>query len=335
VETTLRWGVMGTARIARKALIPAILSAPGHRLVAIASRDVAKGQAFASQFANAGPLTVHGSYAALLADPSVEAIYIPLPNALHAPWAIRALEAGKHVLCEKPLALNAAEAQQMIEVARQRERVLMEAFMYRFHPRIEALVSMLRRGAFGEVRYLQADFSFPLHDANDIRLDPELGGGALMDIGCYPLNLARTLLDAEPLRVEAHARFSARGVDRDLIATLHFPHSSRAQIACSFEGARSETLTLVGSLGSAHLRHAFVPTGTEVLLDCSYSDGRQERLHFPASDPYRRMIEHFAAVVHGATPPRYDPLEARANMAAIDALYASAHQQATPHPPVS
>ena len=331
METTLRWGVMGTARIARKALIPAIFAAPGHRLIAIASRDGAQGRSTAAELASPTPIAVHSSYAALLADPRVDAVYIPLPNALHAPWTVRALEAGKHVLCEKPLALDAAEAERMIDVARDQRRVLMEAFMYRFHPRIEAVLAMLRRGAFGEVRYLQSCFSFPLRDPSDIRLDPDLGGGALMDIGCYPLNLARTLLASEPERVEAHARFSERGVDRELIATLHFPNATRAQIACSFDGARSEELTLVGTLGSLHLSHAFVPSGTEVELACSYSDGRQETLRFPASDPYRRMIEHFAAVVHGAEPLRYDPLEARANMAAIDALYASARQQGDPY----
>jgi predicted dehydrogenase len=321
---------MSTARIARKALIPAIVSAPGQRLVAIASRNLAAANALADELGDRAAIVRYAGYDALLSDAAVDAVYIPLPNSLHAPWTIRALEACKHVLCEKPLALDAAEAQRMRDAAGTHNRVLMEAFMYRFHPRIEALEAMLRRGAFGEVRYLQSSFSFPLADPINIRLDPDLGGGALMDIGCYPLNLARTLLGAEPERVEAHARFSDRGVDRELIATLHFASGARAQIACSFDGARSEELTLVGSRGSVRLSHAFVPTHSEVELLCHYADGRQENLRFPASDSYRRMIEHYAAVVRGETTLRYDTREARANMAAIDALYESARSGGLP-----
>ena len=330
METTLRWGVMSTARIARKALIPAIASAPGHQLVAVASRDLASADSLIHELGERGTVVAHEGYRSLLADPAVDAVYIPLPNALHAPWTVRALEAGKHVLCEKPLALDAAEAELLADAARAHDRVLMEAFMYRFHPRIEALLAMLRRGAFGEVRYLQSTFSFPLSDRQNIRLDPELGGGALMDIGCYPLNLARTLLGAEPERVEAHARFSDRGVDTELLAILHFASGARAQIACSFDGARSEELMLVGSLGSVRMSHAFVPTHSEVELACHYADSRQESLRFPASDSYRRMIEHFAAVVRGVAPLRYDTREARANMAAIDALYDSARNGGVP-----
>lgn len=340
METTFRWGVMGTARIARKALIPAIVSAPGHQLCAVGSRHAANALTWVREVCRehdqpAEAVRCYGSYLELLADPDIDGVYIPLPNAMHAHWTIRALEAGKHVLCEKPLALNAAEVRTMAAAANAHQRVLMEAFMYRFHPRLEDLFAMVRSGAFGDLRMVQACFSFPLLDRQNIRFDPTLGGGALMDIGCYPLNLARTLLASEPQQVQAQATWTDQQVDSELFGSIRFANGAMAQIACSFNAARSEALTLVGSLGSVSLTGAFVPTGTQVELTCSYVDGRQETLRYPASDPYRRMIEHFAAVVHGHTPLRYNSHEALANMAVIEALYASARQAGVVTPVVA
>jgi xylose dehydrogenase (NAD/NADP) len=272
----IRWGVLGAAWISDRALLAALREAAGSELLAIASRDPARAR---EQAARHGVPRVHADYAALLADPDVDAVYVPLPNSLHLPWTQRALAAGKHVLCEKPLALNATEACEMAESARASGRLLMEAAMYRFQPRMRALVDAL---AGAEIRHVSASFAFPIAAGDNYRLRPELGGGALLDVGFYVADVARWLL-GEPERVEATVRGGA--VDMTSGALLRFPSGAHAALFASFETAEHQELVVV----------------------CADRVVRLERPFTPSPDPegqYRLMVEAFcAAALAGAPAP--------------------------------
>src|SRR5262245_9159437 len=204
----LRWGVISTGWVART-FISALRDSEDQRVVAVASRDGARAAALAAEF---GVPRAYGAYAELLADPEVEAVYIGLPNSLHAEWTIAAVRAGKHVLCEKPLAVSRAEAEAMFEAARAAGVWLMEAFMYRFHPQTLRVQELITSGAIGQVRLIRAIFCFTVADPNNVRLSAELAGGALMDVGCYPLNFARMIAGTAPERVAAAARWAPSGV---------------------------------------------------------------------------------------------------------------------------
>src|SRR3954447_13087611 len=187
--SNVRWGVLSTANIGRRAVLPAIQRSRNGELVAVASRDADKARAFA---ADLGIPRAYASYEQLLADPEIEAVYIPLPNSMHREWTIKAAQAGKHILCEKPLGLNAAECAEMDAAARQNGVLLMEAFMYRFHPQTERVIQLIRQGAIGHPRLIHAAFTFRLSNPANIRLQSDLGGGSLMDVGCYCVNVSRT-----------------------------------------------------------------------------------------------------------------------------------------------
>ncbi|MCB0213719.1 MAG: Gfo/Idh/MocA family oxidoreductase, partial [Anaerolineae bacterium] len=200
--STITWGILGTATIARVCVIPAIQASRNGRAHAIASRSIDRAQALAAEH---NIPHAYDDYEAVLTDPAVDAVYIPLPNHLHHPWTLRALAAGKHVLCEKPLALNATEAQAMADAAQAAQRLLMEGFMYRFHPRSQHIKQLIKAGDIGQPCLIKTAFTFNLSDPNNSRYRPEMGGGALMDTGCYGVSLARWLLEAEPIAVQAHA----------------------------------------------------------------------------------------------------------------------------------
>ncbi|MBT8395595.1 MAG: Gfo/Idh/MocA family oxidoreductase, partial [Gemmatimonadetes bacterium] len=218
-DRKLSWGVISTAKIGQRAVNPAIQASSNGELLAVASRDAGKARAFAEE---AGIPTSYGSYQALLDDPSIDAVYNPLPNSLHREWTIRAVEQGKHILCEKPLALDAAECREMEAAAAANGVKLMEAFMYRFHPRTERVLEMVREGEVGDIRQIRSSFTFPLDRPDDIRWDRELGGGALMDVGCYCINVSRTLAGREPVEVRAMANFRDGGVDQQMAGSLRF-----------------------------------------------------------------------------------------------------------------
>ena len=243
----LRLGILGCARIARQ-FARDVAPSPQVRIDAVASRDAAT----AAGFASAHGIARHfGSYQSMLADPGIDAIYLPLPNSLHALWVVRAAEAGKHVLCEKPLSLGLAEAQSMFDAARRCGVLLLEAYPYWFQPATAAMVELLARGAIGTVRSVQASGGFQILDSHgDARLDPDLGGGALFDSGCYPLSLIRLAMGSAPQRVHAHANWTARGVDMSLVATLLWDDGRRAQISCAMDGASHRRATIVGSAGT-------------------------------------------------------------------------------------
>jgi predicted dehydrogenase len=319
--------VVSTANIGRKAVGPAIRASSNGELVAVASREAARARAYASDL---GIPRHHGSYEALLDDPDVDAVYIPLPNGLHREWTIRAARAGKHVLCEKPLALDAAECGEMAAAAEEAGVLLMEAFMYRFHPRTERVVAMLREGLVGDLRALRSVFTFKLRRSDDIRLDPDLGGGALMDVGCYCVNVSRTLAGAEPVEVSATARWTDRGVDDELTGVMRFEGGLTAHFDCSLTMERCEHYEAAGTDGHLRVESAFLPGEGDVVVEEHRGRHGPSRHPVSGADEYRLMVEHFADCVAREVPARYPPSEAAANMRAIEALYRSARNGGIP-----
>jgi len=328
VERKLRWGVLSTANIGRAAVIPAIQRSGNGKVIAVASRNEEKARLFADDL---GIPRALGNYKALLAAEDIEAVYIPLPNSLHREWTIKAAEAGKHVLCEKPLALNAAECDEMEMAARRHGVLLMEAFMYRFHPQTEKVLQLIRQGAIGTVRLIHAAFTFRLaHRATNIRLQPDLGGGALMDVGCYCVNVSRTMAGKEPVEVQAYAHWAETGVDEQLVGTLRFADGLLAQFDCALSLERREMYQVVGTDGHLDVPQAFLPGSADTTIIQRHGR-RTETIHtILGVDEYQLMVEHFADCILHQSPVRYPPSEAAANMQAIEALYRSARNGGQP-----
>ena len=319
-EQRIRWGVLSTANIGRIAVNPAIRASSNGTLLAVASRDAQRARAFAEQ----GGIPRHyGSYEELLADPDVEAVYIPLPNNMHRVWSIRCAEHGKHVLCEKPLALNAAECREMRVAASLNSTLLMEAFMYRFHPRTERLVAMSHAGALGTVRAIRSAFTFRLSRPDNIRLLPELGGGALMDVGCYCVNVSRSVAAAEPEVVQAWAIWGPTGVDLELTGALRFASGLVAHFDCAMSMDRREVVEVAGTDGSLTMEAAFLPGLDRVELT-ERRAGAVAQHDVSGTNEYVHMVEHFSDCVQRRKPVRCDATDAECNMAVIDALYTSA-----------
>ncbi len=318
----LRFGIIGCANIVRRDLIRGFHAARNAEPYAIASRSLEKAQQWA---ADLNIPRAYGSYDALLADPEVDAVYIPLPNHLHGEWTIKAARAGKHVLCEKPLALNAAEAEQMAAACAEAGVVLLEAFMYRFHPQTIRLKQLVDEGAIGPIKLLRGGFSFFMANPNNTRWFPEMGGGALMDVGCYPISLTRLLLGAEPTRALASAVWTERGVDETLAGILHFPAGQQLLFDCSFRAAGGQAMTIIGEEGRIEVPVSFLHGLGQTQIHLRRGD-QVETLHFGPADEYQLMIEAFArAVLHGEPLP-VTPADAVANMRAIDALLRSARE---------
>ena len=322
----LRWGVLGAANIAVKQVIPALQASPNARVEAIASREPARAEAAARSL---GIPRAHGSYQALLADPAVEAIYNPLPNHLHVPWSVRAAEAGKHVLCEKPIARNAPEVRELIAARDRAGVVVAEAFMVRTHPQWLRVRELVRGGRIGELRSVQGHFSYYRRDAADVRSKVEWGGGMLLDIGCYPTTLSRWLYGAEPLAVAAVMdRDPEFKVDRLVSALLRFP-TGQASFTVGGQSAPFQRMQIVGTRGRIEVEIPFNPPPerrARVLVD----DGHDlvgsgiEVLSFDPVNQFTLQGDRFwEAVRLGAAPPV--PLEdALANMAVLDALFRAA-----------
>ena len=322
----LRWGILSTANIGRKTVTPALQASRNNAVVAVASRDEVQARRYA---ADLGIETFYGDYESLLADPNVDAVYNPLPNSLHKPWTVRALEAGKHVLCEKPLGLNAQECLDMHVVAEQNGRVLMEAFMYRFHPRTERALELLQTNALGDLKLVRAGFTFTVSNPENIRLNPDLGGGSLMDVGCYCVNVGRTLLNREPVEAQAFAVWSEKGVDKSLVGVLRFEGDVFVQFHCALDAARQEFVEVVGSEGRMRLNAAFLPGLSDAAIELTVG-GESIQETIPDAHQYRLMGEHFADCVLNGKKPKYGALEAAANMAALEALYTSARNGGKP-----
>ncbi|MFL5626986.1 MAG: Gfo/Idh/MocA family protein, partial [Ktedonobacteraceae bacterium] len=247
------WGIIGPGFVATRAILPAMLRVPQARSLAIASRSSERAQAVSQQF---GIERVYLDYQALLNDPDIHAVYIALPNHLHHLWTLRAAEAGKHILCEKPLAMNAPECAEMIAACQQAGVLLMEAVMYRFHPRMLFLKQMLENGALGELRFLHAAFSFPFNTPNNYRTQQEYGGGALLDVGSYCINAARWLIASEPQHMQGFIRRND-AIDVDTQALLTFANAVSASIQCSFAAAEHQVIEVVGTSGVVTASQAF------------------------------------------------------------------------------
>ena len=322
-QPQLRWGVLSTANIGRKAVNPAIQASGNGRLVALASRDEERARTFAEDH---GIPEAFGSYQALLEDEGIDAVYIPLPNSLHEEWTIRAAEAGKHILCEKPLALDPAQCRAMAEAASTNGVKLMEAFMYRFHPQTERFLEMVREGSIGELEQVRSSFTFLLDRPEDIRWDPALGGGALMDVGCYCVNLSRTLAGREPVEVRAMANFRPSGADEQMAGSLRFDDGLLAHFDCALTMERTQAYQAVGSEGHMRVMEAFVPGGGDTTIERFDAQNNLTRLSVSGADQYRLMVEHFADCALHDRPLRCSPEDAALNMEVIQALYASARR---------
>jgi predicted dehydrogenase len=308
----LRFGILGCARIVRRALVGAFQHTPTAELRAIASSRPGTARQWAGEF---GIPRAYDSYEALLADPEIDAVYIPLPNELHREWTLRAAAAGKHVLCEKPLGLDLDDARQMVEGCRDAGVVLMEAFMWRHHPAVTRARQLVADGQLGEVRLVKMDFSFVI-DPNDWRLDPHRGGGALYDLGCYGINAARLFTGSEPVEVIARARLHASGVDMTTALTLRFPGGVFALIDCSFESPDRNRLEIVGARGSLELPQGVLPS-PQAKIDFRTEHG-VETLRFDAADQYAEELTAFCAGVSAGRLPA--PAEnGLANMTTLDA----------------
>ena len=319
----LRWGVLSTANIGRAAVNPALQASRNGVLSAVASRDADRANAFAREH---GIPRAYGSYEDLIDDPDIDALYIPLPNSLHRDWVIHAVRAGKHVLCEKPLALNADDCFEMAAAAEEAGVKLMEAFMYRFHPRIERVVDMIRDGHIGEIGAVRSTFTFRLRSPDNIRLDPSLGGGSLLDVGCYCVNVSRTIVGEEPHAVQATAQWTERGVDEAFAGLLHFPGGAVAHFDRALTLERCERFEVAGSDGYLEVDRAFLPGTDDVVIeDVRGREGRTSHT-MSGDDEYRLMVEHFADCVLHDRPVRYPVSEAAANLRTIEALYRSARR---------
>ncbi|HEX5040396.1 MAG TPA: Gfo/Idh/MocA family oxidoreductase [Candidatus Limnocylindria bacterium] len=323
----LRWGILSTAKIARTKVIPAIAAAPSCQVVAIASRDAATARSTADAL---GIPTAHASYEALLADPEVDAVYIPLPNHLHAEWTVAAAGAGKHVLCEKPLALTAAEAERMIAACEAAGVRLMEAFMYRHHPSWVALRELVERGRIGELVAVQSWFSFFNDDPSNIRNILDAGGGALYDIGCYCVNLSRMLFGSEPMRVKsAITRDPVSGVDTVVSAILEF-EPGVASFTASTRAEDDQRVHVHGTTGRISIEIPFnIPPDRPTRIHVASGGDPPvapdvETIAFEPADPYTVEAEAFARAVLEDRPVPLPPTDAVANLRVMAAIFSAA-----------
>lgn len=327
----VRWGVLGCASIAVKKVIPAMRRAANCEVTAIASRDASRAARTAEELEIARSF---GSYQELLDDPGVEAVYIPLPNSQHAEWTHRAARAGKHVLCEKPIAMDAAEASAMVEACESAGVSLMEAFMYRLHPLWARTRELVAEGRIGELTAVQSFFSYSNTDPGNIRNIAELGGGALMDIGCYPVNAARMMLGGEPTGVHAAVRRDPRfGTDVLTSAVLDFD-AGQATFTCSTQLQEDQRVHLIGTEGRLLVEVPFnIPTDSPGRIVHSRGGGagavppvapQVDVIEVAAADQYQVQAEMFAAAVRDGEPVPTPPRDAVANMAVIDRIFASA-----------
>lgn len=314
----VRWGVLGVAKIALRTVIPAIQHVPNARLVAIASRTPSRAAEAAEQLS----VRSYDSYEALLRDPEIDAVYIPLPNALHREWTIRSAAAGKHVLCEKPLALSPRECREMITACRANRVQLMEAFMYRFHPRTVRVAELAAEGSLGELRLVRAAFTFTVRDQEtNIRFSSELGGGALYDVGCYGVNVSRLLL-GEPTEVFAWGAIAETGVDEAVVALLRFNSRRIAVVDCGLRIERREEVEIVGSTGRVLVPKAFLPGTADAEFHC-FQGAEHREVVVPGTNQSERMVQAFCDAVRSGEPVPYPPEDAVSTLAVIEALLRS------------
>jgi len=320
----VRWGIVSTANIGVAKVIPGMMKSKHSEVVAIASRDLHNAKVAAQKL---GIPKAYGSYEELLADPEIDAIYNPLPNHLHVPVTIAATKAGKHVLCEKPIAMSAADAERLRECPK--DRLVLEAFMVRFHPQWHRAREIIRSGELGEIRAFRGVFTYYNVDPANVRNIAEIGGGGLMDIGCYPIVASRFLLDAEPKRaiglIERDPDFKT---DRLASVMLDYGQGLQASFICSTQAAGHQKVEILGTKARLELVIPFVPdadTATAITVDQAYSHDRSlsRREIIPPCDQYTEEAEGFALAVLGQKPLPYGIEDAIQNMRILDAIFAS------------
>jgi xylose dehydrogenase (NAD/NADP) len=333
VAERTKWGVVGNARIARVCVIPAIQKSQNSTVHALATRSPEHARQVAAQHTIP---TVYDRYDALLADPEIDVVYVPLPNHLHCPWTLKALQAGKHVLCEKPLACNAGEAQEMTDAATESGLLLMEAFMYRFHPRTQRIKQMVTDGVIGTPCLVRSAFCYNMGEelltsGHEARLKPEMGGGALLDIGCYGVSVARWLFGTEPGKLQAEAVYHPAGVDVQFVGLMRFPDGGLATIEASFISALQQTYTVVGGEGAIELPHdAFIPWEKDTVFTVRNKDQEVGEIEVtPGVDEYQLMVEHFTEALLGKAAPAFSPEESVRNMRVLDGLVEAARTEKT------
>jgi len=322
----IKWGILGCANIARKAVIPGILGAENSELYAVSSRSREKAADFAEKF---GAAKYYDDYDQLLADEEVEAVYIPLPNGLHKEWVIKAAEAGKHILCEKPLSgKSKKEAEEMFAAAQKNKVKLMEAFMYRFQPFVIKLKQMIDQGLIGEIKEIKASFAFDISDRNgDIRHNAELDGGALNDIGCYTVNVSRYLMGELPTKL---ANFFQKekegGVDLSGSAALYFEGGAFASLYYSLNSYKNQDLEVVGSTGIIKISDFFSWDENNYFL--IKKQGETEKIPVEIGPQYQLEVEAFAeAVLNDKEVPLKVDEETYANLRVMDAMRKSAAEE--------
>lgn len=317
-DRPFRWGILGVARINRALLTP--LATGRHQLHAVASRTSDRAEAYAAEH---GIPRAYGSYDQLLADPQVDAVYVPLPNSLHAEWAIRAAEAGKHVLCEKPLAMNAEEVRAIARAATSNGVVVTEAFMYRHHPVVTRTRALIQEGAVGRIVGVRGVFTFSLdRPPDDPRLVPELGGGSIWDVGCYPVSFARTILGQRPMAVQGAAAWTDRGVDLSFFGQLHFADGVIAQVVSSFTAPFRTEVEVIGTEGRLLVARPFKPLEQDV-IELTRGD-EVERIDVEGPPLYQGQVDDLADAALSGRPPVVTLEDSLDNTDTLTALLESA-----------
>jgi predicted dehydrogenase len=301
----LRWGLLGTARIAQTAFLPALRTA-GHSAVVVGGRDIGRTQLFASE--NGVNRAVQG-YEAVISDSGIDAVYIPLPNSMHAEWSIKALEAGKAVLCEKSLCADVNQARLVIEAARSSSMPLWEAFAFPFHRQYERIVEILSNGAIGELREIQSHFHFQLTDPTNIRLESALGGGALYDVGCYPIRLAQLLFGANATAATAIASWQSCGIDIEMQGVVEYSFERRVLFSCGMLRDTGTYARLVGELGEVRITNPFHARGFDTLEILSAGKERVIENAGTSEPSFTALVRHIAAVLRDETDPRHLAVE--------------------------
>ena len=317
-DSRLRWGLLSTANI-NKALLEPLRTSKRNQLLAVASRS----QERADEYARKHKVKrAYGSYNDLLADPDIDVIYNPLPNHLHAEWTIKAVQAGKHVLCEKPLALSLAEVDAISAAADKYGKVVAEAFMYRTHPQTLKVQELVAGGKLGKIRMVRGSYTYPGPDPDNYRWKPEMGGGGLWDVGCYPLSYTRTVLGVEPQRVLGFQATAPTGVDEFFAGQLQFPNDIYAQFDCSIRLPHHVFMEIVGDEATMIIPEPYNPGIKEKLF--LVRDGKTELIAVKGTETYSGEVEDMANAVLLGQPQRVSLADSRANIAAILALFESA-----------
>lgn len=325
-DRKIRWGVLGYARIARESVIPAILRSSNSEFYALASRDETKLPESRTRYGDKHKTVV--GYDALLDDPAVDAVYIPLPNSQHSEWTIRAAAKGKHVLCEKPLALDAKQCREMIDACAKHRVLLMEAFMYRYTERTRQVVDVLKSGVLGEIKFVQASFRYPMTNPVSIKLKPELGGGALYDVGCYPINLIGLIADiaegaiAGSVRPESIAVECVRsgGIDVISSALLRYRTGMIAALHCGFNSQKRIHAEIVGTKGALEVPETYFDAAGALTVIVGEE---RKKIVVAQSDRYRSEVEDFADAIRQGRAPQFGLAETLRNAEVLDQLFAA------------